>query len=193
VYTQYPFFQYQGNGDEYQVLVFEKRRGMESSPDYRQGHLVVAAVRILGHTREKPPTMEEIGELLHISPEVVGVVARGLANKGIVKIHTTPFDTRVDVADHTLLEDLPRDESGAAMTEELEAFRRKIEEKQARIDKLFGEGEVQQKKQEKHAGLDAQLKEWQKKRAINPFAGAASKEGDADDKGNNDEGDSPGE
>ena len=144
---------------------------MESSPNYHQGHLVVAAVRVLGHTSEKPPTMEEIGKLLHISSEIVGVVARGLANKGIVKIHTTPFDTRVDVADHTLLEDLPRDDSGAAMTEELEEFRKRIEEKQAKIDKLFGDAEYQQQKQEKHAGLDAQLKEWQQKRAVNPFAG----------------------
>ena len=56
---------------------------MESAPDYRQGHLVVAAVRVLGHTGEKPPTYEEIGKLLGISHEVVGVVARGLANHGI--------------------------------------------------------------------------------------------------------------
>jgi len=147
---------------------------------------VVAAVRILGHTSEKPPTMEEIGALLHISHEVVGVVARGLESKGIVKIHKTPFDTRVDVADHTLLEDLPRDESGAAMTEELEEFRQRIEEKQAKIDKLFG-GEYQQQKQEKHAGLDSQLKEWQQKRAINPFAGAAEEEDDEEGDEGNDE------
>ncbi len=158
---------------------------MESSPNYHQGHLVVAAVRILGHTSEKPPTMEEIGELLHISPEVVGVVARGLASKGIVKIHTTPFDTRVDVAEHTLLEDLPRDETGAAMTEELDEFRKRIEEKQAKIDKLFGGGDYEQQKQEKHAGLDAQLKEWQQKRAINPFADSAGDEdeGEPDEEG----------
>jgi hypothetical protein len=156
---------------------------METTPDYHQGHLVVAAVRVLSHTGEKPPTYEEIGRLLHISHEVVGVVARGLANLGIVKIHTTPFDTRVDVADHTLLEDLPREESGAAMTAELEEFRKRIEEKQAKIDKLFGGGELKEKKQEKHAGLDAQLKEWQKKRAINPFAGAAEKKDDGEGDG----------
>ncbi|MFC1529476.1 hypothetical protein ACFL6R_02050 [Gemmatimonadota bacterium] len=153
----------------------------------------MAAVRVLGHTSEKPPTMEEIGQLLHISPEVVGVVARGLESWGIVKIHMTPFDTRVDVADHTLLEDLPRDESGAVMTEELEEFRKRIEEKQAKIDKLF-DGEYKQQKQEKHAGLDAQLKEWQQKRAINPFAGEVPEEGDeAEDDGDEGEGGGSGE
>jgi hypothetical protein len=164
---------------------------METAPDYQQGHLLVAAIRILGHAREQPPTMEEIGELLGISHEVVGVVARGLEGAGIVKIHMTPFDTRVEIADHTLLEDLPREEGSAVMTEELEEFRSRTEEKQAKMDELFGGGEYQKKKQEKHAGLDAQLKEWQEKRAIDPFAGSSPEGGGENPDENPDE--DPGE
>ena len=95
-----------------------------------------------------------------------------------MKIHKTPFDSRVEVADHTLLEDLPREDTGAAMREELVEFQQRSEEKQAEIDKLFSDGEYQKKQQEKHVGLDHQLKEWQQKRAINPFAGSAANDED---------------
>ena len=159
-----------------------EKKGMETAPNYQQSHLLVAAVRVLEHASEKPPTMEEIGGLLQISHEVVGVVARALERHGIVKIHKTPFDTRVEVADHTALEDLPREETGAAMKEELEEFRHRSEEKQAEIENLFGGGEHQKKKQEKQAGLDAQLKEWQKKRTLDPFAGSASADEDDEDR-----------
>lgn len=143
---------------------------MEFTPNYDQGHLVVAAARVLIHLSNKPPTMEEIGELLKISHEVVGAVARALESRGIVKIHKTPFDTRVEVADHAALEELPRDDSGADMQGEVDAFLERAKARQEKIEKLFGEGEYQKKKKEKQAGLEAQLKEFQKKRAINPFA-----------------------
>ena len=143
---------------------------MEFTPNYDQSHLVVAAVRILAHKDEKPPTMEEIGELLGISHEVIGAVARALDSRGIVKIHMTPFDTRVEVADHTALEELPREDTGAAMKEEVDAFLERTKEKQEKIEKLFGEEEYQKRKKEKQTGLEAQLKEFQKKKAVDPFA-----------------------
>lgn len=144
--------------------------GMETTPNYDRSHLMVAAARVLAHKMEKPPTYEEIGELLGISHEVIGAIARALETRGIVKIRMTPFDTRVEVADHTALEELPRDDSGAAMKEEVDAFIERSKEKQESIDKLFGEEEYLKRKQEKQAGLEAQLKKFQKKKAIDPFA-----------------------
>jgi len=143
---------------------------MEFTPNYDQGHLVVAAARVLAHNLEKPPTMEEIGGLLKISHEVVGAVARALESRGIVKIHKTPFDTRLEVTDHTLLEELPRDDSGADMKGEVEAFLERSKEKQEKMEKLFGEEEYQKRKQKKQADLEAQLREFQKKKAVDPFA-----------------------
>ena len=158
----------------------------EVTPDYHQGHLIVAATRVLEHRLDKPPTMEEIGELLGISHEVIGAVARALETRGIVNIHMTPFDTRVEVADHAGLEELPRDASDGAMQEELEAFRQRTREKQEKMDALLGDREFEKKKAEKHAGLDAELKQWQKKRAINPFADTSDEESDS--AGDGDEG-----
>ena len=129
------------------VLMCEKF-GMETTPNYDMSHLVVAAARVLAHKLEKPPTYEEIGELLGISHEVIGAIARALETRGIVKIRMTPFDTRVDVADHTALEELPRDDRGAAIKEEVDAFVERSKEKQESIDKLFGEEEFQKRKKE---------------------------------------------
>jgi DNA-binding transcriptional regulator GbsR (MarR family) len=144
--------------------------GMEFTPNYDQSHLVVAAVRILAHKDEKSPTMEEIGELLGISHEVIGAVARALDSRGIVKINMTPFDTRVEVADHAALEELPREDTGAAMKEEVDAFLERTKDKQEKIEKLFGEEEYQKRKKKKQTGLEAQLNEFQKKKEVDPFA-----------------------
>ena len=152
---------------------------MEFTPNYDQSHLVVAAARVLSHKLEKPPTMEEIGELLEVSHEIIGAVARALESRGIVKIHKTPFDTRVEVTDHTLLEELPRDDSGADMKGEVEAFLERSREKHEKIEKLFGEEEYEKRKKKKQAGLEAQLKEFQKKKAVDPFAKPDAAEGES--------------
>jgi len=163
---------------------------MEFTPNYDQSHLVVAATRVLAHRQEKPPTMEEIGELLEISHEVIGAVARALESRGIVKIHMTPFDTRVEVIDHTALEELPRDDSGAVMQEEVDAFLERSREKHEEIEQLFGEEEYEKRKKKKQAGLEAQLKEFQKKKVVDPFAKPDVAEGESPETENS-EGEEP--
>ncbi|MFO7767942.1 MAG: helix-turn-helix domain-containing protein [bacterium] len=143
---------------------------MEHTPSYSQGHLMVAAVRVLEHRLAKPPTYEEIGELLGISHEVVGAMARSLESAGIVKILKTPFDTRVEVKDHLALEELPREEKGAAMKGEVEAFLKKARGKQEALESELASGDFQEKQKKKFADLESQLKDFQKKKAKDPFA-----------------------
>ena len=157
----------------------ENETTRERTPDYAQGHLVIAAVRILEHRNGKPPTYEEIGGLLGISHEVIGAVARALRSHGAVKILETPFDTRLEVDDHTLLENLPREQTTAAMKGEVDAFLERSRSKQEDIESLFKSGEYEKKKKEKFAGLDQQLKDFKKKKISDPFAPAGSDEEDA--------------
>jgi len=149
---------------------------MEHTPSYSQGHLLVAAVRVLEHRLAKPPTYEEIGELLGISHEVVGALARSLESAGIVKVLTTPFDTRVEVKDHTTLEELPREEKGAAMKGEVEAFLKKARGKQEELESELSGGEFQERKKKKFADLESQLKDFQKKKTKDPFARSSGTE-----------------
>jgi len=148
----------------------EKETAREPRPDYAQGHLVVAAVRILEHRNGKPPTYEEIGSLLGISHEVVGAVARALRTHGVVRILETPFDTRLEVTDHTLLESLPKEQATAAMKGEVDAFLERSRSKQEDIESLFKGGAYEKKKKERFAGLEEQLKDFQKKKVHDPFA-----------------------
>lgn len=149
---------------------------MEYTPSYSQGHLLVAAVRVLEHRLAKPPTYEEIGELLGISHEVVGALARSLEAAGVVKILKTPFDTRVEVKDHQALEELPREEKGAAMKGEVEAFLKKARGKQEELESELAGGEFQERKKKKYADLESQLKDFQKKKVQDPFARSSGEE-----------------
>ena len=149
---------------------------MEATPSYTQGHLVVAAVRVLEHLNEKPPTMEEIGELLGLSHEVIGAFTRALQSHEIVKILETPFDTRVEIARFEKLEDLPRDHAGAAMKSEVDAFLERSRSKKEDADELFKSGEFEKKQKEKFSDLDEQLKSFQKKKVADPFASVDSEE-----------------
>jgi hypothetical protein len=138
--------------------------GMEATPSYDQGHLVVAAVRVLEHRNEKPPTMEEIGELLGLSHEVIGAFARALQS----------HDTRVEIAQFEKLEDLPREHTGAAMKSDVDAFLERSRSKKKEIDELFESGDFEKKQQEKFASLDEQLKSFQERKVVDPFASAES-------------------
>jgi hypothetical protein len=168
------------------TLLSAYNRDMDKAPDYAQGHLVVAAVRILEHRHGKPPTMEEIGELLAVSHEVVGAVARALRDHGIVKILETPFDTRVEVTDHAKLEELHREARTAAMKGEVDAFLERTRSKHEKVEDLFKSGKYQEEKKKKFAGLEEQLKDFHKKKVRDPFARDEAS-GEAED-GESDEG-----
>ncbi len=156
---------------------------MEKTPEYAQGHLLVAAVRVLEHREGKPPTYEEIGALLGISHEVVGAYARALRDQGIVKILETPFDTRVEVAEYLKLEDLPREARTAAMKGEVDAFLERTRTKHEKVEDLFKGGKFKEEQKKKFAGLDEQLKGFQKKKVRDPFAKNGAPPGEADPTG----------
>lgn len=122
---------------------------MEVRAGYEEGHLVVAAIRVLGHRQEgRPPTVAEIAELLKLSREWVGVLVNALERAGAVRALTGPFETRVEVADALRLEDLPRGASAAGVDEELQEFAARKREEEAKLKKLFG-GDASSRQREK--------------------------------------------
>jgi DNA-binding Lrp family transcriptional regulator len=114
---------------------------MEVRAGYDEGHLVVAAIRVLAHRQEgRPPTVEEIAELLKLSREWVGVLVNALERAGAVRALTGPFETRVEIADASRLEDLPRGASSAGVDEELKEFAEKKRQEEEKLKHLFGGG-----------------------------------------------------
>jgi hypothetical protein len=124
---------------------------------YLEGHLFVAAIRILEHQTGSPPALDEVAKLLQFSNEQSGLISRRLQEAGIVKIVESAFGDRWGIANHLAIEDLPKDEATRQMDEALEQFKAEkskmdekiesIKEQQAKKQKdLFSELEKQLKK-----------------------------------------------
>lgn len=137
---------------------------MEVQAGYKEGHLVVAAVRVLTHQHSgRPPTVEEISKLLSLSREWAGVLVSALEKAGVVRALTGPFETRVEIADHTRLEALPRGDTAGGVDEELKEFSKKKQEEEEKLRGLFTGGEAERKKKDKMGRLADELKGWKPK------------------------------
>ncbi len=73
------------------------------------GHAHVGAIRVLRYRLERPPTLEEVAEVLGSAVEVTNHRLRALEALGIVTIVENPFEAHVSVANHLALEDLPEE------------------------------------------------------------------------------------
>lgn len=132
-------------------------------PSREKGHLAVAAIRVLRHRDGKPPRPAEIAELLGWGDEEIHVVLRGLADAGILRMHETPFEVRLEIGDHGKLEDLPAQKEKAALKSEVAKFQRKSKRRKEELDHLFESGEVERKKKQAVESLEEQFEEFRKK------------------------------
>jgi DNA-binding Lrp family transcriptional regulator len=136
--------------------------------DYDDGHLLVAAVRVLTHREGRPPSVEEAAKAIGMSREVGHHLVRRLAALGIVRLVETPFEARLIVEDHTRLEEIPRGEAGPAIASEFEMFKAKQDEKQRALDHLFGEGVMEKKRKDRVTSLEEQFKKFRETRRYRP-------------------------
>ncbi len=161
-------------------------RPMSDAPrnDYDDGHLLVAAVRVLTHREGRPPSVEEAATLIGLSREVGYHLVRRLAALGIVRLVETPFEARLIVEDHTRLEQVPRGPSGPPIASEFETFKAKHDEKQRALDRLFGEGVMDKKRKDRVTSLEEQFKRFRESRRYRPpteTGGAGATGGEEDD------------
>jgi DNA-binding MarR family transcriptional regulator len=135
--------------------------GMKVQCSFAEGHLVVAAIRVLAHRHEgRPPTVEEIAELTGISKEWAGVLVASLEQSGIVRSLPGPFETRVEVREYLALEKLPRENSAARVDDELREFAQKKKAEEEKLRDLFATGDALNKQQKKLSKLEEDLKGW---------------------------------
>jgi hypothetical protein len=104
--------------------------------DRAQGHLVIAAVRVLSHRERRPPSPEEVAELLGAPPEWVRVAVRRLIELGALGEVADAYGARIEVATYLKLEELTL-EAGGRMEEELRSFSARSREKQEALKKQF--------------------------------------------------------
>ena len=140
---------------------------MKTLPTQAQGHLVVAAMRVVQFKLRRPATDAEIAAILDLPPEEVAHWARGLQAHGVVRLVESAFDVRYELMDHTLLDTLPEDEGAPALEGEIEAFHERHKEKQASLDNLFGEGDA--RKKGRMSKLEDELKKFKSGKTRSPF------------------------
>jgi hypothetical protein len=137
-------------------------------PSYEDGHLVVAAVRVLTHRAEKPPTPEQIADLLGLAADFARALVVTLGDEGILKVIENPFEIRVEIGDHTRLEDLPREADGPTMTDELDTFIQKKQEEYEATEKMLSMDEIEKKRRDKMSKMEKEMRKM-KDRGPSPF------------------------
>ena len=124
---------------------------------YEEAHLFVAAIRVLFHKKPTAPPIEEVSGLLDISTESALSISRKLEKAGIIEIYSDPFSTKVAIADHLAIEQLPKeDKPEKSLAGELEQFMSKKQNMDKKVENIQAELEAKKKKQFEE--LEAQLK-----------------------------------
>jgi len=129
---------------------------MAGSSLYDQGHLVVAAIRVLEHQKGVPPSVDDISRCLSLSAEQSSRICSRLQEAGVLEVVKGAYGTRAFIRDYLRLEDLPKSEESAKLADEVKKF----QESRKGMDERIAEFKAQQeeKKKSMFAELDKKLK-----------------------------------
>ena len=133
-----------------------------------EGHLVLAAIRVLEHLNGKLPSPAEVADLLDESESSVRLWLNRLQDLEAVVQVESAFETHVEIKDHLQVEHLDQ-EAGPAITESLAEFDRKKEAEAERMANLFDSGDHEKKRREKIDAMDADLENFRSRKPVNPF------------------------
>ena len=123
---------------------------------------------MLTHKSSKPPSPEQIADLLGQPVDFVRTLVVTLGEEGILKVVVNPFETRVEVADYAKLEDLPREADGPTMRDELDSFIKKKQDEYDATEKMLSLDEIEKKQKAKLSKLEEEMKKM-KKPGADPF------------------------
>jgi hypothetical protein len=131
---------------------------MTVRPSREDGHIIVAAVRVLSHKAAKPPTPEEIADLLGLAPEFVRNLVIALGDEGILRVVENPFEIRAEVGDYTKIENLAKESAAPSIQDELDDFVKRKQEVVEETEKMLNLDEIERKKKEKLSKLEDEMK-----------------------------------
>ena len=129
------------------------------------GRAHVGAVHVLRYRLERPPTLDEVAEVLGSTVEVTNHRLRALEALGIVTIVESPFEVHVSVANHLGLEELPEEAEEDGLADAVKDFRRRQEEKANEMMRAFEDDDEGKERQEKHERIEDDLQTFKPKPA----------------------------
>jgi hypothetical protein len=123
---------------------------------YINAHLVVAAIRILGHKNGMPPAIGTLGSILTFSVEECSYICRRLHELDIIDIVEGPFGTKLFIKNHLALEDIHRSDDDPDIKEDIDKFMSSKKNYEKEIEAI----KAKQKKKQKDlfAQIDRKLK-----------------------------------
>ena len=137
---------------------------MDITVTHDVGHAHVAAVRVFQYRHGRPPTIEEVAEVLGSKVELTNHRLRALERAGIVTIVENPFEAHVSVRDHLELEKLPAEVDESALSDAVSDFRKRQVEKADDMIRIFEETDEEKEKREKHGAMEEDLKTFRPKK-----------------------------
>lgn len=144
---------------------------MAELPSRTHAHLVVAAVRVLDHTENHPPTDAEIAALLRWHEDKVRVVTHGLEEFGALEAIKSPFEVRYRVGDHTRLDELREDDVDDSISREMKEWEQRSKSDQENLERMFGSMPGAGPKKDPTEGLEKDFGDFARRKPKNPFEG----------------------
>ena len=95
---------------------------MQKTDLYSNTHIVVAAIRVLTHQKNTPPSIDDVCQALSFSLEQVNFICNKLEEMQIIEIIEGSYGTRLFVKNHLKIEDIPRGDKVSGLEEELKKF-----------------------------------------------------------------------
>jgi hypothetical protein len=142
---------------------------MSQLPARADGELVVAAIRILEHLEQHPPTDQEIAALLKWHEDRTRVIARELEEFGILAAIRSPFEIRYKLQAPAKVAELPAESTVSDdFAREIEAFDERATAEQERIEKMLGADRPKPAQPSKSA-LEDEFGQFKTRKPANPF------------------------
>lgn len=95
---------------------------MQNTDLYSNAHIVVAAIRVLAHQKNAPPSIEDVCQTLSFSLEQGNFICNKLEEMQIIEIVEGSYGTRLFIKSHLKIEDIPRGDKVSGLEEELKKF-----------------------------------------------------------------------
>ncbi|MCU0611863.1 MAG: hypothetical protein MUE60_08760 [Candidatus Eisenbacteria bacterium] len=123
-----------------------------------QAHLIAAGVRVFVHREGKPPSVEELAEFLHTTPELVYHMVNRLEHEEVLRTVRTSFETKVYLRRPENLRDLP-EQTIPELEDEMRKHRERKREEQEKLGATLSASAVKRRQQERLADLERKMKE----------------------------------
>ncbi|MDD2388238.1 MAG: hypothetical protein PHP23_00670 [Desulfobacterales bacterium] len=123
---------------------------------YSSAHLVVAAIRIIEHQTNAPPTVEDVGNMLSFSLEQASFVCHKLHEMGIIEAVEGAYDVRLYIVDHLKIEKIPQCGAGTNLEKEVKKFKDSRKDYTEKIKTI--QAQQEEKKKNLFSELEKQLK-----------------------------------